>query len=396
VSDKLQVETNEEKTIAMAEGSFTDDLIAEMKRKEGLKLRVEDGLFNEEVTAGAIRRFVDGVGDPNPLFRDRAYASKSRYGSLIAPPSFVFSVLAGLQFGWRGLAGFHSGSDMEFYRPMYVNDVIRPEETFLYFEGPKSSQFAGRMVIDYFEDKYFNQRDELVAKVIRWVIRTERKKARQKGLYHHITLPHPWTAEQLDKVEAESLAAEIRGSSPRYWEDTDVGEELKPVVKGPLGLTDMVAFFIAGASPVRLAAHEVALSEYKKKPAWAFRDVNTWALEPIFAVHYNKEAAKAMGVPHAYTVGTQTHCWQIQLLTHWMGDDGVLKRARAEYRKFHYLSDVAWLKGKVTKKYIDENGFCCVEVETHAINQRGEDFMPGEATIVLPSKTGKHPQEMFA
>ena len=233
MSDQLEVETNEQKSVAMAEGTFTEDLIAEMRRKSGLKLRVEDGLFNEEATAGAIRRFVDGVGDPNPLFRDRAYANKGRYGSIIAPPSFVFSVLAGLQFGWRGLAGFHSGSDMEFYRPIHVNDVIRPEETFLYFDGPKPSRFAERMVIDYFEDKYFNQRDELVAKVIRWIIRTERKKARQKGLYHHITLPHPWTKQHLEEVEAESLAAQIRGARPRYWEDTEVGEELKPVVKGP-------------------------------------------------------------------------------------------------------------------------------------------------------------------
>lgn len=380
-----------EKIARMVEGVFSDELIAEMASKKGMRLRVEDALFNEEATRGAIRRFADGIGDPNPLWRNEEYAKKTPYGTIVAPPSWVFSVLAGLQFGWRGLAGFHSGSDMEFYRPILMNDVIRPEETFVDFDGPKPSKFADRMVIDYFEDKYFNQRNELVSKVIRWVIRVERKSARETGKYHRIELPHPWTEEELKKAEDEALQAEIRGNMLRYWEDTQVGEELKPIVKGPLGMTDMVAFILSGASPVKLAAHEVSLAEYRKKPAWAFRDPGTWALEPIFAVHYSKAGANAMGLPFPYNVGTQSHCWQIQLLTHWMGDDGWLKRSRAEYREFVYFSDVLWIKGKVVKKYIDETGNACVDVETHATNQRGEDVMPGEATVVLPSKSGKHP-----
>ena len=44
-----------------------------------------------EVEKGAIARFVEAVGDPNPLYWDEEYARKSRYGSIIAPPGF---------FGW--------------------------------------------------------------------------------------------------------------------------------------------------------------------------------------------------------------------------------------------------------------------------------------------------------
>ena len=184
-----KIRTMKEYVARMEEGTFSEELISEMRSKIGLKLRVEDALFNEEATRGAIRRFADGIGDPNPLWRDESYAKKTRYRSIVAPPSWVFSVLAGLQFGWRGLAGFHSGSEMEFYKPILMNDVIRPEETFTGFEGPKASKFAEKMVIDYFEDKYFNQNSELVSKVTRWIIRTERKKAREKGKYHHIELP---------------------------------------------------------------------------------------------------------------------------------------------------------------------------------------------------------------
>lgn len=370
----------------MAEGTFTSELIEEMKSKIGLKLRTEDAVFNEEATYAAIRRFAKGIGDPNPLWCDREYAEKSRYGKIVAPPSWVLSVLAAIQFGWRGLAGYHSGSELFFYKPILIGDKITPEETFTGFEGPKSSAFAELMVKDYFENIYTNQSGEVLSKVVLWIIRTERRRAREKGKYQQILIPHPWEEGELKKIEEEVLAEEIRGANPRYWEDVLIGDTLPLLVKGPLGLTDMIAFFIGGGAPVKLEAHSIALRKYRQKPNWAFRDPQTSALEPIFAVHYNKSASNAMGLPYPYDVGTQRQCWQIQLLTHWMGDDGWLKRCRAEYRRFVYLSDVLWIKGKIKNKYLDENGEHCVDIETSATNQRGEEVMPGDATVVLPSR----------
>ena len=370
----------------MAEELITPELIEEMRSKKGLQLRVTNALFNEYATKDNIRKFVDGIGDINPLFRDEEYAKKTRYGCIIAPLSFVFSVLAGVQFGWRGLVGYHFASDMEFYRPIKAGDKIIPEEMYLDFEGPKKSKFADKTIFDYFENKYFNQSGELVAKVKRLVIRAERRKTREKGKYSKIQLPHPWTEEELKKVEEEVLAEQVRGADPRYWEDVRVGEELPQLVKGPLGLTDMVAAVVAGLAPARLAAHGSSLREYRRKPAWAFRDPMTYALEPIFAVHYNNEAAKAMGLPFPYDVGTQRHCWLIQFLGNWMGDDGWLKRSYAEYRRFVYLSDVVRIRGSVVEKFVDEEGAYCVKIKVNSYNQRKENVMPGEAIISLPSK----------
>jgi acyl dehydratase len=242
------------------------------------------------------------------------------------------------------------------------------------------------MIFDYFDNRYFNQHGSLVAKVTRLVIRTERKAARTKGKYHAIQLPHPWTEKELIAIEEEVLSEEVRGSVPRYWEDVREGDELRPVVKGPLGLTDIVAMCVAGLAPAKLMAHGVALREYRQKPAWAFRDTNTFSLEPIYAVHYNKQAALAMGLPSPYDVGTQRHTWQIHLLTNWMGDEGWLKSSKAEYRRFVYLSDVIWVKGRVVKKYLAQDGEHCVDIVTTATNQRGEEVMPGTATVALPSR----------
>lgn len=377
------------KEAKMAEGLITDELVEEMRGKAGLKLRVENALFNEYATKDNIRKFVDGIGDTNPLFRNEEYAKATRYGSIIAPPSFVFSVLAGVQFGWRGLAGYHSASDMEVYGPIRAGEKITPEEIFVGFEGPKKSSFADKTIFDYFDDLYYNEKGVLVAKVRRLVIRAERKKSREKGKYATIAVPHPWAADDLAKIEEEALVNNTRGSLVRFWEDVKVGEELPQLVKGPLGLTDMVAACIAGLAPARIAAHRVSLVEYKKKPAWAFRDPNTQALEPIFSVHYNGEAAKAMGLPYPYDVGTQRHCWLVQLFTDWMGDEGWVKRCYSEYRRFVYLSDVVRIRGTVTEKYVDNDGEHVVKIKAESINQRGEDVMPGNATVVLPSREKK-------
>ena len=74
------------------------------------------------------------------------------------------------------------------------------------------------------------------------------------------------------------------------------------------------------------------------------------------------------------------------MLTNWIGNEGWLKRCYCEYRDFVYLSDVIWLRGKVTKKYIDEINEYCVDIDTSGYNQRGENAIPGKATVILPSR----------
>lgn len=368
----------------LPEGVISEDGLKKLQDLIGTSLRITN-TFNELASREAIRNFVNGIGDPNPLWCDKQYAAQTRYGSLVAPPSWLYSVFATfVPLGLPGVHGFHSGNDWEFYKPVLCGDVIRPECYFTGYEQ-KTTKFAGNVVILYYDSRYFNQKGELVAKAKAWSVRAERRAAREKGKYSGIQLPHLWKEEELEKIEEEVLSEKVRGSEARYWEDVDVGEELQPVIKGPFGLTDMVAYCV-GTAPVRLLAHHLALELYRQHPAWAFRDRNTYALEPIYAVHYNKEAANAAGLPYPYDIGIQRQSWLIHLLTNWMGDEGWLKKNYAEYRKFVYFSDVVWFKGKVIKKYVDEEGECCVDIETSAYNQRGENTAPGQSTVVLPSR----------
>lgn len=368
----------------LPEGLITDEALEKWKERVGLKLRIGT-IFNQLASKDAIRHFTDSIGDLNPLWSDGEYAKNTRYGRIVAPPAWLHSVFVSwvLQ-GLPGIQAFHSGGDWEFYKPVLEGDYITPECIFTGFDV-KRSRFAGKMVLEYQQANYYNQRNELVASDNLWLVRTERESARDKGKYSKIELPHPWTEDELKKIEEEVLAEQVRGAKTRYWEDVEVGEELSPLVKGPLTLTDMVCMMI-GSNPVNLRGFGAALRQYRQHPAWAFRDPASKGLEPILSVHFNIEAARAVGAPYPYDGGFYRHSLLMQFLTDWMGDEGWLKRNYAVYSRFFYLSDVIWIKGTVVKKYVDENGEHCVDIKSSAINQRGEDTMPGESTVILPSR----------
>lgn len=374
-------------TKELARGKFTDQMLNEMRSMIGTELRTDSCVNNEWATRLSILRFAEGIGDDNPLWTDEAYASSSPHGTLIAPPSFIFACLGSVQFGWRGLGGFHCETKMTFNRSIRVDDKIKARVVFDGFDGPEESNFGGRRIKDYLRQEYHNQDGELVATFICSRMRFERSEMQKRAPSRAVELPHPWTDAELASIEDQVLAETPRGATPRYWEDVEVGDELDTITKGPIGLTDEIAFIAAGAAPIpRISAHGVALRRYRKHPKWAFRDPGTHALEPVYSVHYNDYAAKLQGAQVAYDVGIQRTCWQIHSLTNWMGDSGFLKSISGQYRAHVYLSDVVRLGGKIEAKEIDDEGNHVVHLTTWAYNQRGKDVMPGTAVLALPTR----------
>ena len=376
----------------MPEARLTPELIERMRARAGTELRIEHSVNNEEATRIAVAKFAAGIGDVNPLWTEAEYARASPYGAPVAPPSFIIGCFSGIQFGWPGLGSFHNISRVTFQRPVYVGDTVKATCTYDGFTGPRPSNFAGDMVTDLFTNRYVDQDGTELAQIHWEVVNFERAVAKDKTAAkteraEGPVLPHPWTEAELQPIEARVLAEQPRGSDPRWWEDVQVGEDVDTLTKGPIGLTDEIAFVVGGGTPIpRLSAHAVALHSYAGHPAWSFRDPETGAQEPIYSVHYNRHAARAMGVSYPYDVGFQRQCWQIQHLSHWCGDQGFVKACQARYRRFVFLSDVIELSGTVTAKRIDEDGEHVVEIETRAVNQRGEDVMPGTGTVALPTR----------
>ena len=365
------------------DGSITDEALEKQRSRIGKKFQVQG--LNTESCRDNIRRFVDGIGDPNPLWRDEEYAKKTRYGSLVAPSSFLFSISwGGVMLGMAGVHAFHSGNDWEFYLPILPDYKIICDCTFAGFDE-KFSDFAPRWLVEKWDTLYSNQKGDLLAKTRAYCVRAERTGMEKKGKYSYIQVPHPWTAEERRKIIEESLAVPVRGPEVRYWEDVVVGEELPTLIKGPITMSDEVAFMM-GTNAGRFEANEVAWRTFQKIPGYSMYHPESNADEFIEMVHVLNDAGRTTGLPGAYDFGAQRYSWVMQSVTHWIGDEGWLKKTSALYRKFLYLGDVARISGKVTKKYIDEDGEYCVDIESHCINQRNEDAVPANSTVVLPSR----------
>jgi len=87
-----------------------------------------------KVEEGAIQRYAQAIGDPNPLFNDPDYASKAKYGRLIAPPGFTgWPIKAGRPterlFAFLVKSGapariLDGGIEFEFIEPIGAGDVL--------------------------------------------------------------------------------------------------------------------------------------------------------------------------------------------------------------------------------------------------------------------------------
>jgi hypothetical protein len=73
-------------------------------------------------------------------------------------------------------------------------------------------------------------------------------------------------------------------------------------------------------------------------------------------------------------------------MTNWMGDEGFLKKLSARCIRFNVFGDTQFVGGKVIEKYQESDEYL-VDVEIKTVNQRGEETMPGKATVSLPAKT---------
>ena len=58
-----------------------------------LRRDVHGPVTYEPISAHDIRRWSQfAVGDDNPLYTDQGYGSRSPFGSMVAPPSFLYSI----------------------------------------------------------------------------------------------------------------------------------------------------------------------------------------------------------------------------------------------------------------------------------------------------------------
>ena len=113
--------------------------------------------------------------------------------------------------------GLHSSDRWIFYRPVYEGDKLHATKSPHGLEE-KKGRWTGRQFLQSDMIRFYNQNDELVATCHMAFIRGKREAGKSAGKYASIPKAI-YTDEEIDQIDREAAAEEVRGDKPRYWED---------------------------------------------------------------------------------------------------------------------------------------------------------------------------------
>ena len=125
---------------------------------------VESPPITVEVEKGAIIKFAQAIGDDNPVFNDEIAARNTRYGGLIAPPTFLRSVIVErpeytFEMPYDRL--LDGGSEWEYFEPVRAGDRITAVSRIT--DMSERTGRMGLMVMTTYVITYRNQFDQVVA-----------------------------------------------------------------------------------------------------------------------------------------------------------------------------------------------------------------------------------------
>jgi acyl dehydratase len=356
--------------------------------------------YNTTADLRAIRQFAFAIGDDNPLYIDSRYGRRTRWGGLIAHPTYV----ANLRYNmWRGALsyGTYAVTSLVAGFSWEWNDVIRLDDkfetSFIASEVIEKKGRTGPLCFTYSHAGYWNQFKELVAtgragNCIIGKAGQEESIKKKEGIRDNLVYErgvYRYSKEEIDEIIAGIEGEERRGATPRYWEDVEVGDKLTPVVKGPLTTCDLMGY---DAATCGLAVPSFELFYRSRKNAAGLgvylNTMTGWPYDSGGAGHYDWDTAKSRGLPAPFDVGCMRAVMSSHLLSNWMGDDGFIRRVNIQFRKPNFWGDVTWLNAEVVRKYRDKVGdeeYGAVDIRITGTNQLGEVSTPGITTVYLPS-----------
>jgi acyl dehydratase len=375
-------------------GLITDRAVEQVRRRLNRVHPIEEP-FVRYVNADSIRHAARAIGDANPLWIDARHGVASRFGRNVAPPALLYGVTWGSWDmrrgeGLPGVHGLHASDHWFYHRPLVDGDEVRATKEMTALEE-RTGTYAGRSMMQRREFRYFNQRDELVARCVMSAVRTERKAGKDIGKYARIEKAH-YTDAQIHAIDDAIAAERVRGAETRLWEDVTVGEPIQPIVRGPLTVADMIAWMMGVGSP-HIRSGQYWLDYRRQSPKIAVKDPDTGIPQAVERVHWDSFMAAEIGMPAPYDYGSQRGAWATHLMTNWAGDDGWVCEVFAKYRGMNFLGDTVWISGKVTDRWRGaKTGIGYVACELRGANQRGDDIMPGTAVVALPSRGAPLPE----
>jgi acyl dehydratase len=383
-----------------AVGSITDEGIERLRARIGIPEPHPCPPHYLRPDTDAFRHVAECYGDDNPLFCDPMYAAATRWEGPVAPPAMVggdtligedeVAVVAPehqeLMKGdpLRGVHAFYAASAREWWAPLRPGTRTWRRNA-LVGVLDKASDFAERAVHEWTAQVFRTDDGQLLSGQYRNMVRTERTKARERK-QDEVFDPASYREQDIAEIDAQYASETPRGATARWWEDVEEGDEAGPLVKGPLTVTDMICWHagmgmgLYGVKPLRLG-----WKNRQRIPRFYHRD-ELGVPDVMQRVHWDPAYARRAGNPTTFDYGRMRETWLIHLCTDWMGDDAWLSQLDCEFRKFNWVGDTHWMRGRIMRKYLAEGDRPAVDLEVWGENQRGEVTVPGHATILLPSR----------
>ena len=357
--------------------------LEEARELIGVDLRRTGQQWNTEASPDAVRHFCWGLGDDNPLFTDPDYGAGTKWRSALAPGCFLYTIdTTVVAPKLRGIQWLYGGTDFEWYEPIRHRDRFTVSAKLL-DAVEKAGGKAAKFIIQTGETRYTNQHGQLVCVAHGHTARTARSKA-SGGLSYAPRETHSYSPEELEAIGHAIETEELRGASPRIWEEVEVGTAIQPMLKGPLNITDMICWYSGGGHSYQ--SHRRAVMHRRRHPADAFVNAETGAQDSAARGHTESRMAREVGMPGGYDVGPQRISWMGQLMTNWMGDEGFLRRLNVSVRRPNIFGDVSWCRAEIVERRIDD-GAHVVDLALRVENQLGEVTAKGEATVALPVRS---------
>lgn len=366
---------------------ITEEGLAHLRERMGVKIENTVEPWNYEANRDNIRHYAHGIGDDNPLWCDPAYAAKTKFGKVVALPSFLFStsrIVSGYCGGLPGVHAMWAGADWTWYKPVLAGTEFT---TVAYLKDlvEHNTRFAGRSFQQIYHVDFFNQTGDKLAECDSWVFRTDRDEARERGTKYTEARGRvePFKDEQLKEWAKLYDNEEIRGAKTRYWEDVKEGEELPRMLKGPMTVTGFICY-AQGWGGLYIRANKLAHKLQVKHPSAGIKNRFN-VLDCPERVHWDEAFALEVGAPGAYDYGPERCSWLTHQLTNWIGDEGFLRKSKCQIRRHNPDGDVIFIDGVVTRKYV-EDGKHLLEISQKAITHRDELSASGVAVVELPSR----------
>ena len=117
------------------------------------------------------------------------------------------------------------------------------------------------------------------------------------------------------------------------------------------------------------------------------RQLVMWAgaSEDFYEIHYDTEFARKNKLDDVVVHGRLKAAFLGQLLTDWIGPDGVLKKMSCRYKGTDPSNEDMSIRGTVTRKYV-EGADHCVDLDIWTERTDGVKTTQGVATVMLPAR----------